>query len=221
MIEKIKKDLINLSDKNYCIFNKKLIPNIDNILGVRSPVLRKIAKKISKDNYELFFLQNDNEFMELTLIEAMIIGYLPDEKQLNYIDNFIPKINNWAVCDCFCAGLKYFKTNQNKDILEKYFNSNKEYELRFAFVILLNYFIDSNYEYVIKKIEEFNNEQYYAKMGAAWCLSMCIVKKYNQCLNDLKTMKVHPWVYKKGLTKAIESLVLTKEQKEEIKRLRS
>ena len=64
MIEKIKEDLINFSDKNYCIFNKKLIPNIDNILGVRSPALRKIAKKISKDNYELFFLQNDNEYME-------------------------------------------------------------------------------------------------------------------------------------------------------------
>ena len=72
----------------------------------------------------------------------------------------------------------------------------------------------------MSKIESFNNEQYYAKMATAWCLSICIIKNYNQTLKDIKTLKIHPWVLKKGITKAIESLRLAQTQKEELKSLR-
>ena len=217
MIKDLKKELRGLSEPKYQEFSSKLTPNIENILGVRLPNLRRIAKRIAKENYIDFFKQNNDEFMELTMLEGMVIGYLSLSEQEKYIKNFIPKINNWAVCDSFCAGLK----NISLEFIEPYFNSNKEYELRFAFVILLNYFIDSNYDYVIKKITEFNNEQYYAKMAVAWCLSICIIKNYKQALNDIKTLKIHPWVLKKGITKAIESLRLTKEQKEELRLIRN
>lgn len=220
MIEEIKRELIELSEPKYKEFSSKLTPNVDNILGVRLPKLRQLAKRIAKSNYEIFFKENDDEFFELAMLEGMIIGYLSSDKQKEYIKNFIPKINNWAVCDSFCSGLKCFKNNPDKQFLEPFFKSNKEYELRFGFVVLLNYFIDNDYKYVMSKIESFNNEQYYAKMAAAWCLSICIIKKYTQCLNDLKMLKIHPWVYKKGITKAIESLRLDKNQKDELKKLR-
>ena len=142
MINKIKEELKNLSDEKYKLFSKKLNPNIDNILGVRLPILRKIAKKIAKNDYKAFFLENDDEFMELTMLEGMVIGNLPYEKQIKYIEKFVPKINNWAICDTFCTGLKFFKTKKHKETIEKYLNSKKEFELRFAFVILLNYFIE-------------------------------------------------------------------------------
>ena len=67
MINDLKKELMELSDKKYQAFSSKLLPNTDNILGVRLPVLRKIAKRISKGNYNLFLNQNDNEFFELTI----------------------------------------------------------------------------------------------------------------------------------------------------------
>ena len=73
MINDLKKELMELSDKKYQAFSSKLLPNTDNILGVRLPVLRKIAKRISKGNYNLFLNQNDNEFFELTIIESMLI----------------------------------------------------------------------------------------------------------------------------------------------------
>jgi len=217
MINDLKKELISLADEKYQKFSSSLLPNINNVLGVRLPILRKIAKKIVKNNYLEFFKLNDNEFFELTMLEGMIIGYLPQIKQEKYIKNFIPKINSWAVCDSFCTGIKNIK----KEFLKPFFNSKKEYELRFAFVILLNYFIDSDYKFVMQKISEFNNEQYYAKMAVAWCLSVCIIKNYKQALLDIKTLKIHPWVFKKGITKAIESLRLTKEQKDELRLIRN
>ena len=220
MINEIKKELKNLSDEEYKLFSQKLNPNINNILGVRLPILRKIAKKIAKNDYKTFFLKNDDEFMELTMLEGMVIGNLKKEEQINYIENFIPKINNWAVCYTFCTGLKFFKKDKHKEIIEKYLNSKKEYELRFAFVILLNYFIDDEYNYVLDKISKFNNEQYYAKMAAAWCLSYCLIKNYEQCIKENQKIKIHPWTLKKGITKAIESLKLTKIQKDELRKIR-
>lgn len=220
MINKIKKELKNLSDEEYRLFSQKLNPNIDNILGVRLPILRKIAKKIAKNDYKAFFLENDDEFMELTMLEGMVIGNLPYEKQIKYIEKFVPKINNWAICDTFCTGLKFFKTKKHKETIEKYLNSKKEFELRFAFVILLNYFIDDEYDYVLNKISKFNNEQYYAKMAVAWCLSYCIIKNYDKCIKDIQKIKMHSWVFKKGVTKAIESLKLTKIQKDELRKIR-
>lgn len=221
MIEKLKKELNNLADDNYQTFSSSLLPETKNILGVRLPILRKIAKKIIKDNLYLdFFKENDDSYFELTMLEGMIIGYLKEEQQIKYFKNFIPKINNWSICDSFCCGLKCFKNNQNKLLLEKYFKSEKEFELRFAFVILLNYFIEDDFEYVIQKINEFNSEKYYAKMATAWCLSICIIKKYNQTLSYIKNNKINPWVAKKGIAKAIESFRLNKNQKEELKILR-
>lgn len=218
MIEKLKKELISLSDKKYQNFSSSLLPNINNILGVRLPILRKIAKKISKENFELFLKQNDDEYFELTMLEGMIIGNLPEKKQIEYIKKFIPKISNWSICDSFCAGLKSFKNNPNKTFLEPYFLSDKEYELRYAFVMLTDYFIENDYNYVFQKIKEFNCEKYYAKMAVAWCLSICIIKNYNQALDDIKNSKIHPWVLKKGIQKAIDSYRLNKFQKEELRK---
>ncbi len=225
MIKELKNELLNYADKKYKSFSTSLIPGVNNVIGVRLPLLRKIAKDIAKSNFEEFTKQNDDEFMELTLIEGMATGYFntnPDEK-FNLIKNFIPKINNWSVCDSFCMTLKFINKNkkETKKFLEPYFKSKKEFELRFAYVVLLCYFIESDYDYVIKKIAEFNNDAYYGKMAAAWALSICLVKNYDVCLNDLKSKKFHPFVYKKGITKAIESLRLNKEQKERLKALRN
>jgi len=223
MINEIKKQLFENQDLKYQKFSSSLLPQTNNVLGVRLPILRKIAKEIFKKDHKLFLKENDNIFFELTMIEAMLIGLITTkESDFNLIENFIPKINNWSICDCFCSSLKIVKEfkNEFKIIIEKYIKSNKEFDLRFCFVILLNYYIDNDLDYVLEKIKEFNNDQYYAKMAVAWCLSICIIKNYKQSIEDIKKLKIHPWVLKKGITKAIESLRLTKEQKEELKVLR-
>lgn len=224
MIKNIKEELFRIKEVSYKKFSASLLPGVDNVLGVRLPFLRNIAKSVSRSDFRTFFKENDDEFLELTMIEAMTIGELKLDFDiiLNYVENFIPKINCWSICDTFCAGLKIIKKNkqQTKRFLEKYFNSDKEYEIRFAYVILLDYFIESDYNYVIKKLSEFNHEAYYSKMAAAWCLSICLVKNYNECINDIKTKKFHPWVLNKGIVKATESLRLSEAQKEELRKLK-
>ena len=224
MIEEIIKELKSHSDEKYKSFSSSLLPGINNILGVRLPILRKIAKKIIKSNANIFLKENNNKYFELLLLEAMVIPELNLEfnELLVQIDKFIPKINSWSVCDCFCANLKVFKSNlaKTKNYIEKFLNSENEYELRFYYVILLTYFIENDIEYVLNAILQFNNEKYYAKMAVAWCLSICFVKNYNQTLDFIKNNKIHPWVLKKGINKAIESLRLTKDEKDNLKEIR-
>ena len=225
MIENIKKELIDLSDKKYKNFSSSLLPNIDNILGVKLPILRKIAKRILKNDWQNFIKKNTDDFFELTMIEGMIISSLKIDytEHLKLIENFIPKINCWSICDSFISGLKTIEHNKEltKKFLEKYFNSNKEYELRFCYVVLLNYFIDSDINFVLEKIKQFNNNEYYAKMGVAWCLSICIIHNFEKSIDFIKNNQIHSWTVKKGITKAIESLRLNESQKEILRNSRS
>lgn len=224
MIDEIKNELIKNFDENYKNFSSKLTPNTNNIIGIRLPILRKMAKKIAKNNYQEFISKNDHEYMELTMLEGMVIGEinLDFNKKLNYIKNFIPKINNWLVCDSFCSGLKIIKNNKEKtkNFIDKYFNSNEEFELRFAFVITLNYFID-DIDYIFAKILKFKNEKYYAKMAVAWLLSYCFIYHFEKTEKFILNNKIHKWVLQKGITKGIESLKLNSSQKDRLKNLRN
>ncbi len=164
MNEKIREELLKLSEEKYREFSSRLIPGVENILGVRLLCLRKIAKRIAKKDWREYLKNANDTYFEEVMLQGMVIGYVKDsniEEILVYIKNFIPKINNWSVCDSFCNGLKI--TNKNKEIvwefLKKYLSSEKEYEVRFAVVMLLNYYIDEEYiRKVFKKLDKVNHD---------------------------------------------------------------
>lgn len=225
----IEKDLFKLQDKKYQEFQKKLCPGINNIIGIRIPELRNYAKKI---NGQIEVNEIPTKYYEEIMLKGMLIG-LRKELNLEQIENFIPLINNWAVCDTFCAGLKQIKKNKEVmwNFLQKYINSNKEFEVRFAVVILLDFYIDEEYiDNVLNLLEEINHEGYYAKMAVAWAYSFCFIKFFektkikfeaikNEILNKNKC-KIDQFTYNKAIQKAIESYRLTKEQKDVLRNLK-
>lgn len=220
---KIKQRILNEAEKDYKKFTAALIPNINNVLGVRLPVLRNLAKDVYKNEDWHEFLQcEDCEFMEEIMLQGMVIGLIKDdpEKILKYVKNFVPKINNWAVCDCFCSGLKFVKNNKELvwNFIQPYFKSQNEYDIRFAFVMLLDHFICDEYiDEIFKLVDEFKDDRYYAKMAVAWALSICFIKYEEKTFNYLKKSKLEKWTYNKSLQKIRESLRVSKETKEILK----
>lgn len=83
------------------------------------------------------------------MLQGMVLGYVKadPEEILHYIADFIPKIDNWSVCDSFCTGLKFTLKNKEQmwDFIVPYLLSDKEYEIRFAVVMMLNFFIEEAY----------------------------------------------------------------------------
>ena len=224
----IKQELIQMSDSKYKSFHSNLCPGISNILGIRVPNLREYAKKIIKKySFEELINNIDDEYYEEIMLQGMLIG-LNSKEDFNvikkYIEDYIPKIDNWAICDTFCAGLKI--VNQNKenmwDFIKQYLDSDKEFYLRFAIVIILDYYIEEKYlEEIFRIFNNIQSEYYYVKMAIAWAISICLIKYYDKTINYLKNnSKIDKWTYNKSLQKAIESYRITKDQKELLKNIK-
>ena len=229
MKQKIKKELKQLADEKYKEFHKGLCPGTENILGIRVPVLREYAKKLSKE-YDIRELLNDidDEYYEEIMLQGMIIG-LEKEKDkdieniLKDIEEFVPKIDNWAVCDTFCAGLKITKKNLDKmwEFLQKYVISEKEFEIRFGVVMILDYYIAEEYlEKNFAIFDHIKSDKYYVQMAVAWAISICLIKFYDKTIEYLKQAKVDKFTYNKALQKAIESYRITEEQKTELRKMK-
>lgn len=227
MKEEVKSQLMDLSDKKYKEFHSGLCPGTDNIIGIRVPVLRNYAKELIKQYTLEDLLKNiDNEYYEEIMLQGMLIGL--DKKQdinviFNYIKEFVPKIDNWAVCDVFCAGLKITKKYKREmwDFIQEYLESDKEFEIRFAVVMILDYYIDE--EYIEKNLEIFDsikNQEYYVQMAVAWAISVCLIKFYDKTLKYLENCNLDKFTYNKSLQKAIESYRITDEQKDYLRTLK-
>lgn len=221
----IKTKILNEAEKDYKKFSASLIPNIDNVLGVRIPALRQLAKEIYAETGTDYLACSNTEYMEEVMVQGMIIGLMKEKPEdiLKEVEKFIPKINNWAVCDIFCGGLKF--TNKNKELvwefIQKYLNSEKEYDKRFGLVMILGYFTDDEYiDKVLNILDNFSHEGYYARMGAAWTLSICYVKQPEKTFEYLKKSKLDKWTFNRGIQKICESLRVDKNTKEILKSLK-
>ena len=218
----IKQDLLKMQDEKYKNFHSGLCPGVNNIIGIRIPVLRDYAKKI-KGQVDIISISND--YYEEVMLKGMLIGL---EKKLDFekISNFIPLINNWAVCDTFCAGLKQIKNNKEKmwDFIQNYINSKKEFEVRFAVVTILDFYIDEQYiDRVLELLKTVKHEGYYAKMAVAWAYSFCFIKFFEKTKNEFESFdknNIDKFIYNKSIQKSIESYRLTKEQKNILKSMK-
>lgn len=227
MKNKIKEELYNLRDKKYQEFHRSLCPGTNNIIGVRVPILRGYAKDLAKEyKIEELLREIDNEYYEEIMLKGMLIGLeKTDIKVLQkHIEEFVPQIDNWAVCDVFCGGLKATKKHKEEmwEFIQKYLKSNKEFEIRFGVVMILSYYIDE--EHLDKNFEIFNmitSNKYYVQMAVAWAISICLIKFYVKTVEYLKTTaKLDDFIYNKALQKGIESYRITDIQKQELRSLK-
>ena len=179
-ITELRERLEALAEPRFQAFAASLIPDVQNLLGVRLPLLRKLAKEIACHHRELIFNEpTPPQSMEECLLRGMLPGYADKsvscEQRVAEIAQFVPFITNWSICDSCCATYKF--TRENRPVvwafLQSYLQSAQEYEARFGLVMLLNHFIqDINWvEKIIALLPQLPCKGYYAEMAAAWLLS--------------------------------------------------
>jgi len=220
--------LNNYIDEKYKNFHQKICPTNYIILGVKIPVLRNIAKELLENyNYQNILNNLNDNFYEHLMLQGLIIANakVNYDQKLELIKNFLPKIDNWAICDVFCSELKFIK--KYKDDFFKYintlFSSNKEYYQRFAIVVLLNYYINDDYiDFILQKMLEIKSDYYYVKMATSWCLSICLIKYFDKTVLFMINNKneFDKWIYNKAIQKARESFRISTENKETLKNLK-
>lgn len=223
--EKVLTKLFELKDETYKEFNCKLIPNIskDSVIGVRTPELRKLAKKMFKENeYEDFLSSLPHKYHEEYSIHGMIIEQIKSfDEALFETERLLPFIEDWAICDSFSP--KCFKTDKSR-LLEKireWLSSKETYTVRFAMRMLMTHFLDEDFssEY-LKLVFDVHSDEYYIKMMQAWFFATALAKQYEPTLSVLKNNLLDVWVHNKTIQKAVESFRITDEQKAFLKTLR-
>ena len=222
---KIQKELFSLQDKKYMKFLSKLTPNVseDTIIGVRIPEIRKLAKKLVKnDEYEDFLKELPHKYYDENLLHGAIISENKDfENCIELLNSFLPFVDNWAVCDTISP--KIFKKHK-KELIEKikeWSQSDKTYTCRFGVEMLMTHFLDEDFkkEY-LEMVANIHSEEYYVKMAVAWFFATALAKQWDYAVIYLENNRLDVWVHNKTIQKARESLRILEDKKGYLKGLK-
>ncbi len=207
-------------DRTYRDFHKNLLKNEKiKVIGVRVPILRKLAKEYKGEIDVL--LSFPDEFYEVTFLKCAAAGLLPYEKFIAYIDRLVPLLDNWATCDCFSAPCIKKHKGEFLPYIEKYFESDGEFMRRYALVTLLHYYVEREYlSLIFAYLRRCGDEPYYVVMAGAWLLAEVLVKFYDAGVDFLRERCLSAPLTNKAIQKARESFRLTPACKEELLRFK-
>lgn len=216
------KYLKSFADEKYREFHTSLVPNEekDSFLGVRMPKLRELGKEISKGSPRSFLIVCKAELYEEKMLRGIVTGLIrPDDYEdfAELADGFIPYISNWALCDCFCSGLKYVKKCREKffkHIKGEYLGSDDPWAIRAGLVLMLDYYLDdSHIDEVLTLTDGINNDHYYVKMAQAWLIATAVAKCEAKTLEYMRVSTLPKDVFNKAIQKSCESFRVSDETK--------
>ena len=183
------------------------------ILGVHIPELKKLAKDLSKRSdaadllasFEQVFHKGSICFEE-RIVWGLLINTLnaSEEQKYAYLRAFVPAMDNWAVCDTICCNIKWINDKSALwEFLQPYFESDREFDVRFAVVMSMIFFLDEeSFPKVTSKLDSLDfsrihsefmspkeakrtqqargvakgERPYYVRMAVAWLLATGLAK---------------------------------------------
>ncbi|MDY6038856.1 MAG: DNA alkylation repair protein [Eubacterium sp.] len=217
-------ELFALKDEKYGDFNAKLIPNIarEDIIGVRMPKIRELAKKLDYDEAAPWFDELPHRYLEENTLQGIYISGMKSRREcLERLEQFLPFVDNWAVCDTMNP--KILSKDKSRFIgeIKSWIKSKHIYTARFGIGMLMRYFLDDDFkdEY-LDLVSELRSEEYYLNMMIAWYFATALAKQWDAASKYIKEQKLSKWTHNKAVQKAIESRRLTTLQKEYLRKLK-
>lgn len=217
--EDIKCLLEDMADKDFLKFHAALCPGCNNILGIRTPKLKELAKNLAKEKEILSYMEAPAfDYAEEIMLFGFILANLKlsDSERLAYLKNYISHITSWAVCDSPTAAFKFIQKNRSfyEPFIKSYLTSDNEYEVRFAVVALLDHYMTADYiDSVLNTMSAITHDAYYVKMAVAWTLSVCYIHFPEKTLPLLKAQTLDTFTHNKTIQKICESLRVTDNDK--------
>ena len=204
--------LLEEAEEDYKKFASSLLPGVDNLLGVRIPTIRKKAKQLVKEDVVAYLNEIGEDYFEEIMLKGFLIAQAKwtVEERIHWIRLHIPKLSNWSLCDSFCSSLKEAKKEKKIywELVEEYLRKDSEYELRFAIVMILQYF------------DNINKENYYVHMAIAWAISICYKYNKTETMEYLKNNQLYDHTYNKAIQKILELKNIETEEKIQLKKMK-
>ncbi len=210
--------LFSLQDEDYRTFQCRLMPTVDveTVIGVRTPLVRKYAKEMVGSAAAEDFLQAlPHQYYEENNLHAFLVEEIKDfDACVAALDAFLPYVDNWATCDSMNPKILGKHKERLLDAIENWLSSPDTYAVRFGIKMLMTWFLDAYFSPLyLEKVASVHSEEYYIKMMVSWYFATALAKQYKATLPYLEKHRLSPWIHAKTVQKAIESYRLTKEQK--------
>ncbi len=224
--EEVRIRLYEMADEKFQKFSSALIPGCKNMIGVRIPKLRLLAKEIVKEDWRRYLAEAGEDTFEELMLQGIVIGLSKCgiEEKISMAENFIPKIQDWSVNDIFCSCFKCANKNREQvfEFLIPYVTSEREFEQRVVAVMLMDYFLTEEYIHqVFQVLNELKHEGYYTKMGIAWAVATAYAKfpvETYAYLTEWNTLD--DFTFNKAIRKMTESYRVPEGDKEMLRRLK-
>ena len=232
-------------DLKYRDFHASLLPNIDkkSIIGVRVPVMRKIAKEFADSatpaDVAKFLDKLPHRYFEENQVHLFVVERIKDfDECLRRIEQFLPYIDNWAVCDGKSPKALLKDEPRFLASIEKWLKSREPYAVRFGVNMLMNFFLDARFDKKFLKwvaaIDEnlfddsdtgcagsskpakqaaMPTDRYYVQMVIAWYFATAFAKQWSAAFPYIEKRRLSPWIHAKAIQKACESYRITDAQK--------
>lgn len=227
MNSSIDKKLHALKESDYKAFNERIIPTDYEIMGIRMPALKRLAKEVAISPDMPDYLE-DAEYTtyEHILLYGLVLANLKSaslETVFRYLDPLILRFDNWAHVDTIVSALKLFGKYPD-EVLDHYLplkTHEGEFTKRTFVILLMDYLMnDTHIDTLLKHLPEVPQGQYYTDMAIAWAMSVALVKYYDQAIPLLEQQVFSPFVHNKAIQKARESYRITPEKKEALVKLK-
>lgn len=224
MAQTIIETLFSLQDLEYRRFQCKLMPTVnpDTVIGVRTPELRALAKRIKGDlRVEAFLSELPHRYYEENNLHAFLITQGTDyDACIRALERFLPYVDNWATCDMMRP--KCFRRHLNELLkqIEVWLISAHPFTVRFGIEMLMTYYLDGAFDpRYLELVAGVRREEYYVNMMCAWYFATALAKQWNSAVVYLEENRLPLWVHHKTIQKAIESYRIDDRQKEYLRNL--
>lgn len=223
--QNIRDRLFGLRDLHYQAFHSRLMPTVppETVIGVRVPVLRKLAKQLTgTQEAEAFLHDLPHAYYEENNLHAFLLEPIVDYPiALAETERFLPYIDNWATCDSFCPKIFAKHREELLEPVQRWLNAEHPYTVRYGIEMLMRYYLEEAFrpEY-LNWVAGVQREEYYVNMMRAWYFATALAKQPQETLPWLTEKRLDGWTHNKTIQKALESARVTPENKRALRELR-
>lgn len=162
---------------------------------------------------------------EEILLRSFLIGYakMDTDERLRLLNDYIPLVSNWALCDCAVGTLSFKPGDSEKvwDFAARLLRSHEEYRVRFGAVLTcfcLKRAIPL--DTLLGELSRADTSEFYAMMGVAWAYAELFKLDNDRVLGFLSERHADLRTTRKALSKICDSLTTTEEYRTRIKEIR-
>ena len=146
----IRERLFALGDERYARFQSALIPNIpkETVIGVRMPMMRKLAKEIAgAEEMRAFLAELPHAYYDENILHSVLLSQMKDYGMcMGAVEAFLPHIDNWAVCDCLSPKAFAGHKPELLENIREWAKSEHVYTCRFGLEMLMTHFAGGRFK---------------------------------------------------------------------------